>query len=212
MKTLWLEVTGGEPLQQWQAFREEYTRCQQVWHKFATSIGAIASFSFPGEAPRAFKFRHNETPEGWKAGDRDGRSSPYARRKDLWAPIEALPAPRAADDIAAETGLPLSLNYREPPNEPGGFEPHGSERVSAGYSFRCWSPAWFASTGPIFLRGGDWLDRAVELEAKGAAVTLTPNNPRAIPGGYTRVLEQYVDLAKAQANYARATNPETANV
>lgn len=211
MKPLWLEVTCGQALEQWQAFRDEYSRCQRAWHEFTASIGATGSFCFPGEAPRAFKFAGNRPPEGWKAPNREGASAPYGRRKDLWALIDALPAPRDSDSVAAETGLPLSLRYRYPPKEPGGFEPNGWETVSVGYTFRSWSPTWAALDAPIFLRGGDWLARIADLEAEGATVTLSPNDTRSIPDGYTRVLEEYVNLVAAQAKYSAAAKEHAAN-
>lgn len=203
MKPLWLEVTGGKPLYLWEAFRRDYHHCRLAWLDFTKSIGAESYFWLPYSRPTGFKFAGNRVPAGWKSADRHGCSVPYAKSKDLREAINALPSPQSPDEVAAETGLPHGLRYRYPAKEPGGFESNGWESTSPDFSWHSWSPSW-PNGGPIFLKGGDWITRAAEMEAKGATVTLTPHDTRTIPDGYKPVLKEYVELVFAEAKLAHA--------
>ena len=208
MNTLWLEAVSGEPQYLWNDFRKEYLECKAAWWKFAGSIGAISIYAFPFEPPHAFKFPEKRVPEGWKVGTSRSGSQPYAKRLDLWAPIEALPVPPRVGGVAEKTGLPTTLRYVEPPQEPGGFGPSGSIGVGAGLGFDSWHPAWADEAGSVFVCGGDWIAEAAKYEASGAEVTLTPHDTREIPDGYRVVTKEYVDMIFAQAKYAASIAKE----
>lgn len=196
MTKLNLIAESGQPKARLEAWRDEFYRCEDVWHAFGREIGALRFYNAPFQAPRSFAFPEGAVPEGWRKPDSKGVTWPMKKSADWLSRLSALPAPEFLDEVCRDLGLPTSLTY-------------GDTEGSHGSRYLAWSASW-PENGPVILHGEDFIAVARSLSESHGTVTFNAGGA-AIPEGFASVSAARVDyvFAKAQLEAEEARQEQT---
>ena len=189
---IYLAAVSGRPKEICDAWRERFHAARDQWHEFGREIGASQLFGFSTfEKPTLFSFpSKSDVPDGWTKPDRRGRTRPKRSNTEFCDRIAALPEGPSLDELAAELGLPTSIQHS-----------HGFCRVGGG-SFHAYTPCWWQG-GPVILRTSDFRELIAQLAAEGCKDVRVNQGPGDIPEGLKVMTEAEVDLGFAHARVAQ---------